>query len=141
MGELTFQDIWKFGELSVEGFQKLAEDHTTERTGQEILDFLADSNSTSKKEEQPSGLLKGMKAFCDGLSSNQRARCQDLIKLVEFCTIASKYGCKYVWFDTGCIDKSRSAELEESIRSMFLNNISRHPTSQSDHPRDANQLL
>ncbi len=32
---------------------------------------------------------------------------------------AKKQGCKYVWIDTCCIDKSSSAELSEAINSMF----------------------
>jgi len=40
-------------------------------------------------------------------------------KVFQFCKVAWGYDCKYVWFDTGCINKDSSAELEESIRSMF----------------------
>jgi len=40
-------------------------------------------------------------------------------KLHNFLSKASDYGCKYAWFDTGCINKASSAEHEESIRSMF----------------------
>jgi hypothetical protein len=41
-------------------------------------------------------------------------------KLQEFCRKAM-YGhrCKFAWSDTCCIDKTSSAELDESIRSMF----------------------
>ncbi|KAJ8507188.1 hypothetical protein ONZ45_g10416 [Pleurotus djamor] len=40
-------------------------------------------------------------------------------KLRNFCEKARQYGCQYVWFDTGCIHSSNSAELDESIRSMY----------------------
>ena len=42
-------------------------------------------------------------------------------KVSQFCKVAceERYRCEYVWFDTGCINKESSAELEESIRSMF----------------------
>src|SRR6267154_5943631 len=41
-------------------------------------------------------------------------------KVFQFCKIAwERYDCKYVWFDTGCINKESSAELDESIQSMF----------------------
>ncbi|KAJ8516194.1 hypothetical protein ONZ45_g6464 [Pleurotus djamor] len=40
-------------------------------------------------------------------------------KLRLFCDRASQYGCRYVWFDTGCINSANSAELDESIRSMY----------------------
>ena len=53
------------------------------------------------------------------MSAEERRDFQDFVKLVEFFNISLKYGCNYVWFDSGCIDKSSSTELEESIRSMF----------------------
>ncbi|KAI6149750.1 heterokaryon incompatibility protein-domain-containing protein [Pisolithus tinctorius] len=41
-------------------------------------------------------------------------------KLENFCNIAHEdYGAEFAWADTVCIDKSSSAELDESIRSMF----------------------
>ncbi|EIW76445.1 HET-domain-containing protein, partial [Coniophora puteana RWD-64-598 SS2] len=40
-------------------------------------------------------------------------------KLVSFCLEAVLHGMQFAWIDTCCIDKSSSAELDESIRSMF----------------------
>ncbi|KAG1731137.1 hypothetical protein EDB19DRAFT_2009811 [Suillus lakei] len=41
-------------------------------------------------------------------------------KLQEFCRKAKDdHGCEFAWSDTCCIDKASSAELDESIRSMF----------------------
>ncbi|KAJ8507408.1 hypothetical protein ONZ45_g10225 [Pleurotus djamor] len=40
-------------------------------------------------------------------------------KFIKFCEIAQQYGCRYVWIDTVCINKTSSSELDESIRSMF----------------------
>jgi hypothetical protein len=40
-------------------------------------------------------------------------------KIAAMCELASANGWKYVWIDTCCIDKSSSAELSESINSMF----------------------
>ncbi|KAH7911574.1 heterokaryon incompatibility protein-domain-containing protein, partial [Hygrophoropsis aurantiaca] len=41
-------------------------------------------------------------------------------KLKKFCEVAYKeYGVEFAWADTVCIDKTSSAELDESIRSMF----------------------
>jgi hypothetical protein len=40
-------------------------------------------------------------------------------KLVTFCTKAELHGCHLAWSDTCCIDKTSSAELQESINSMF----------------------
>ena len=40
-------------------------------------------------------------------------------KLQNFLDKAEKFGCKFAWSDTCCIDKSSSAELQESLVSMF----------------------
>ncbi|OHW93092.1 HET domain containing protein [Colletotrichum incanum] len=40
-------------------------------------------------------------------------------KLVKSCKQAEEDGFDYVWIDTSCIDKTSSAELSESINSMF----------------------
>ncbi|KAJ8503081.1 hypothetical protein ONZ45_g11169 [Pleurotus djamor] len=40
-------------------------------------------------------------------------------KFAGFLQAAKDLGCRYLWLDTACIDKSSSAELDESIRSMF----------------------
>ncbi|KAK4495434.1 hypothetical protein PRZ48_013765 [Zasmidium cellare] len=40
-------------------------------------------------------------------------------KLLGACQISAGYGVDYIWCDTCCIDKRSSAELSESINSMF----------------------
>jgi hypothetical protein len=40
-------------------------------------------------------------------------------KIVECCRIARSQGLKWAWVDMRCIDKTSSAELSESINSMF----------------------
>lgn len=40
-------------------------------------------------------------------------------KLLGACHIAARYTVDYLWIDTCCIDKRSSAELSESINSMF----------------------
>jgi hypothetical protein len=40
-------------------------------------------------------------------------------KVSRFCTKAAEQGFEWTWVDTCCIDKSSSAELSESINSMF----------------------
>ena len=40
-------------------------------------------------------------------------------KIRECCRIAKSEGFQYAWVDTCCIDKTSSAELSESINSMF----------------------
>lgn len=41
------------------------------------------------------------------------------VKIKETCIRALGHGLQYIWIDTCCIDKSSSAELTESINSMF----------------------
>ncbi|KJA14549.1 hypothetical protein HYPSUDRAFT_108205, partial [Hypholoma sublateritium FD-334 SS-4] len=40
-------------------------------------------------------------------------------KLAKFCEVSAKRGFRLGWMDTVCINKESSAELDESIRSMF----------------------
>lgn len=40
-------------------------------------------------------------------------------KITETCRLALTQGLEYAWIDTCCIDKTSSAELTESINSMF----------------------
>jgi hypothetical protein len=50
----------------------------------------------------------------------RRSKGAGLRKLAQFCSIArEKYKATYGWMDTICIDKSRTSELDESIRSMY----------------------
>ncbi|KAH7370391.1 heterokaryon incompatibility protein-domain-containing protein [Rhexocercosporidium sp. MPI-PUGE-AT-0058] len=41
------------------------------------------------------------------------------LKITRMCKVAWEQGYKYAWVDTCCIDKQSSAELTESINSMF----------------------
>ncbi|KAK7953922.1 hypothetical protein PG996_014808 [Apiospora saccharicola] len=41
------------------------------------------------------------------------------IKIKRFCEVARRNGYEWAWADTCCIDKSSSAELSESINSMY----------------------
>lgn len=41
------------------------------------------------------------------------------LKIVQTCRLAKKRHLNYAWVDTCCIDKTSSAELTESINSMF----------------------
>ena len=123
MGELTFQDISKFNTLSVPGFQMLIDHQSNRKMLRGSTDILNRVNVYSpenpKNCDDRSKLLEVMKELCEDMSDVERGDCRDFVKLVEFFNISSKYGCKYVWFDSGCIDKSSSTELEESLRSMF----------------------
>jgi hypothetical protein len=41
------------------------------------------------------------------------------IKILRFVELAASYGIPYAWADTCCIDKTSSADLTESINSMY----------------------
>jgi hypothetical protein len=47
------------------------------------------------------------------------SRKKGFAKIKKTCLIARENGFKYAWIDTCCIDKTSSAELSESINSMF----------------------
>jgi len=49
----------------------------------------------------------------------QEYMCWGITKLRACCTLARSRGHKYLWADTCCIVKTSSAELTESINSMF----------------------
>lgn len=40
-------------------------------------------------------------------------------KITNACRVARELGLNYIWIDSCCIDKSKSAELNESINSMY----------------------
>ncbi|GJC78223.1 vegetative incompatibility protein HET-E-1 [Colletotrichum liriopes] len=44
---------------------------------------------------------------------------QGFLKIAKICEIAKASGIQWAWVDTCCIDKSSSAELTESINSMW----------------------
>ncbi|KAH7885713.1 heterokaryon incompatibility protein-domain-containing protein [Phlebopus sp. FC_14] len=57
---------------------------------------------------------------CKDLRKQRNLHFRGYKKLKRFCDIAyEKHGIEFAWMDTVCIDKSSSAELDESIRSMF----------------------
>jgi hypothetical protein len=53
------------------------------------------------------------------LPSSRVIRKKGYIKVKETCLRALDHGVQYAWIDTCCIDKTSSAELTESINSMF----------------------
>jgi hypothetical protein len=53
------------------------------------------------------------------LPQRQRAAKKGYVKIEKTCELALKDGLGFAWIDTCCIDKSSSAELTESINSMF----------------------
>ncbi|KAK3302885.1 heterokaryon incompatibility protein-domain-containing protein [Chaetomium strumarium] len=58
-------------------------------------------------------------SFQDMQNLQLAAKKRGFQKIKSMCDLASRNGQKYVWIDTCCIDKTSSAELSESINSMF----------------------
>ena len=61
---------------------------------------------------------KGEVLFRDFEQGVERTR-EGWAKLDRACKLAANHGYEWVWIDTCCIDKSSSAELQESINSMY----------------------
>lgn len=58
--------------------------------------------------------------LCAITSAGRRADSKEgFSKIEQTCRLGRKNGYDFVWIDTCCIDKSSSAELTESINSMF----------------------
>jgi hypothetical protein len=53
------------------------------------------------------------------MSSPSRSLKKGYTKILQTCRLAQDQGIDFAWVDTCCIDKSSSAELTESINSMF----------------------
>ena len=53
------------------------------------------------------------------MSSPDRTSKKGFAKILQTCRLAQESKLEYAWVDTCCIDKSSSAELTESINSMF----------------------
>ncbi|KAK2038696.1 HET-domain-containing protein [Colletotrichum somersetense] len=58
-------------------------------------------------------------SFRDMEDLEKAAKKKGFTKIVKACEIAHASGIKWAWVDTCCIDKSSSAELTESINSMW----------------------
>ena len=119
-GELTFQDLSKLESINVAGLSLLINSPKSELKvlrGAKILDQ-AMVQSTANVYAERNGVFNKMKEICHYLSGQDHCA-SGLVKLVKFCEAALQRQCNYVWLDTGCINKESSAELEESIRSMF----------------------
>ena len=57
--------------------------------------------------------------FHKTLQSEMNKKLSEHPKIGRGCHLARSEGLKYIWIDTCCIDKSSSAELTESINSMY----------------------
>jgi len=120
-GELGFNDISKFADHQAK-FPKLIK-FNSPTNGADILNEVIGPamNKEDHTKDNPSQLHPNMKQLYKILfpADRQETHFPSFVKLIIFFWISTRYLCRFVWFDTGCINKSSSAELEESIRSMF----------------------
>jgi Heterokaryon incompatibility protein (HET) len=119
-GELTFQDLLKLKSVNAAGFSQLLRSPMELKVlhGTAILDKAVEFSAKGSIKRDGRAVLEKMEEIC-GYLLNKDHHASDFVKLVRFCKAASQYQCNFVWLDTGCINQQSSAELEESIRSMF----------------------
>jgi hypothetical protein len=119
-GELTFQDLSKLQSITAAGFSRLIESPKEELKVLSSAAILDRGSVFSEGDAERNGLdvFEQMKGICDSMLDQDHCA-GGFVKLVRFCEVALQRKCKYVWLDTGCINKQNSAELQESIRSMF----------------------
>jgi hypothetical protein len=83
--------------------------------------------------------------FTDMIANDAAAQAKRGYRKLEACSrIALEHGCQYLWCDTCCINKESSAELSESINSMYeyyaksalciayLDDVKDHPYNESE---------
>lgn len=96
-------------------------------TARAELQFVADPSSVSggyailshtwTNKEQSFQDLELVRQRCN--ESDQNPRDHVSTKVRNCCVQAERYGYKWVWIDSCCIDKTNDAELSEAIDSMF----------------------
>ncbi|TBU28712.1 hypothetical protein BD311DRAFT_313844 [Dichomitus squalens] len=67
--------------------------------------------------EQSFQVTQTLREVCTKTGANPRDLSQPKIRFA--CILAESHGFEWLWVDTSCIDKSSSADLSESINSMY----------------------
>lgn len=80
--------------------------------GYAILSHTWDTHEQTFQETQ------ALREHCGHTSENPRELSSEKVR--QSCILAERYGYKWIWNDTCCIDKTSSTELSEAINSMFL---------------------
>jgi len=84
--------------------------HFTEFLGAETPPYAILSHTWEEEEVS----LREMTDRLPGLTHRKGYR-----KVADYCRLAAQQGYSWAWVDTCCIDKTSTAELSESINSMF----------------------
>ncbi|KAF8990606.1 hypothetical protein BDQ17DRAFT_1313761 [Cyathus striatus] len=113
--ELTFQDMMKISAFTESAIQEFISGYPdSQHNSSEVIDIIAELSRRGNDKASTATLLDLLKLLRINVPS-----CTGLVKLINFCEVALQNDCYFAWLDTACIDRTRSAELEESIRSMF----------------------
>lgn len=119
--ETTYQDIRQFSRITPKGVQDFIKQHdyydSIQYSPETIIPTIVKASESAEASPDDRSLIDVLAELCDISSTGGFV---NTWKLVRFCDLAHRvYACKFAWIDTCCIDKTSSAELDESIRSMF----------------------
>ncbi|KAG9232740.1 heterokaryon incompatibility protein-domain-containing protein, partial [Amylocarpus encephaloides] len=90
-----------------------------EFTGREIPQYAILSHRWGNQEISFQD-IQMFKNFTDYFKTRKSTKSEGWSKIKAACEQAVLAGCKWIWVDSCCIDKTSSAELSEAINSMFL---------------------
>ncbi|PPQ94735.1 hypothetical protein CVT25_007700, partial [Psilocybe cyanescens] len=120
-GELAFKDVSKFADHR-DTFRELV-NFVSPSGGKHIMNEVTGlaMNNANNTKDNPVQLKDDMRRVYKILfpANQNQPLLPSFMKLIIFFWISTQYSSRFVWFDTGCINKSSSVELEESIRSIF----------------------
>ncbi|PPQ84828.1 hypothetical protein CVT25_015122 [Psilocybe cyanescens] len=119
--ETTYQEVREFSRITTKGVQDFIKQHdyydSFQYNLENIVLTLVKASASGEASSNDRSLIDVLAELCDISSTGGLV---NTWKLVRFCDLAYRvYGCEFAWIDTCCIDKTSSAELDESIRSMF----------------------
>ncbi|KAH9479030.1 Vegetative incompatibility protein HET-E-1 [Psilocybe cubensis] len=127
-GELDMKDMHVISKITLADIQHVKNSSSGLVPKESLLTALAKAALNAPLEDsdvpkQP--IIDALKCLVEdpkfgALNNGPSTRFNGFHKLVHFCYVSlNEHGHKYAWIDTCCIDKTSSAELDESIRSMF----------------------
>ena len=92
-------------------------DHDAVDGGYAILSHTWSRSREEKLRERTFQDLQALSVKCHKEGWNPRDHASEKIR--NSCILAAKYGYRWIWIDTCCIDQTSSTELSEAINSMF----------------------
>ena len=122
--EVTFEDINLCSEILTGGIMDIKSECVKNRKyfkTKSILNTLVTESRKNDPHLDPENhIIKHLFDLVNSIDLKDTNANVGFVKLVNYCHVALfRHGCEFAWMDTCCIDKTSSAELDESIRSMF----------------------